>query len=179
VNQLQTFVQDVALTEACANSDPDVMGKALDDMVATAQGLMAAWQPRCRVMPFGYAPTAAAQGLTLVTTEDGTEAAMVAKYRSIDCVLVPGGWLSCHGIPAVYQWAIFRSVTMSKAHAMHVANFVNDHDDGTAQPRARAVPRGTHWLVEIKSTEVTDGGDLVVVTDLACSLSEAKDVLGY
>lgn len=122
------------------------------------------------------ADTPQTQGLTLVFVDEGTRDEMADKYHRVDCTLVPGNRL----VPAkAYEWFVFRSVTMSQNHAQHIANFVNDHDDGTAQPRACAAQRGAHWLVEIKSTDVTNEGDLVVVTDLACSLHEAKAILGY
>ena len=41
---LLNALRQIALTEACSNSDPEVMGKALDNCVAIAQGALRACQ---------------------------------------------------------------------------------------------------------------------------------------
>ena len=45
---LLNALRQIALTEACSNSDPEVMGKALDNCVAIAQGALRACQQRVR-----------------------------------------------------------------------------------------------------------------------------------
>lgn len=55
-------LRKIALTEACSNSDPEVMGKALDNCVAIAQGALRACQQRAR---YAVAPEAAAVGADL------------------------------------------------------------------------------------------------------------------
>ena len=59
---LLNALRQIATTEACSNSDPDVMGKALDNAVAIAQGALRACQQRAR---FAVAPEAAAIGAEL------------------------------------------------------------------------------------------------------------------
>ena len=59
---LLNALRQIALTEACSNSDPDVMGEALDNAVAIAQGALRACQQRARP---SVAPEAAAIGATL------------------------------------------------------------------------------------------------------------------
>lgn len=41
---LLNALRQIALTEACGNSDPEVMGEALDNAVAVAQGALRACQ---------------------------------------------------------------------------------------------------------------------------------------
>lgn len=55
-------LRQIALTEACSNSDPEVMGKALDNAVAIAQGALRACQHH-KTRP--VAPEAAAIGAEL------------------------------------------------------------------------------------------------------------------
>ena len=59
---LLNALRQIATTEACSNSDPDVMGEALDNAVAIAQGALRACQQRAR---FAVAPEAAAIGAEL------------------------------------------------------------------------------------------------------------------
>ena len=59
---LLNALRQIALTEACGNSDPDVMGEALDNAVAIAQGALRACQQHAR---FAVAPEAAAIGAEL------------------------------------------------------------------------------------------------------------------
>lgn len=59
---LLNALRQIALTEACSNSDPEVMGTALDNAVAVAQGALRACQQRAR---FAVAPEAAAIGAEL------------------------------------------------------------------------------------------------------------------
>ena len=59
---LLNALRQIALTEACSNSDPDVMGAALDNAVAVAQGALRACQQRAR---YAVAPEAAAIGAEL------------------------------------------------------------------------------------------------------------------
>ena len=59
---LLNAMRQIATTEACSNSDPDVMGEALDNAVAIAQGALRACQQRARP---SVAPEAAAIGATL------------------------------------------------------------------------------------------------------------------
>ena len=56
---LLNALRQIATTEACSNSDPDVMGAALDNAVAVAQGALRACQQRAR---YAVAPEAAAIG---------------------------------------------------------------------------------------------------------------------
>lgn len=55
-------LRQIATTEACSNSDPDVMGEALDNAVAIAQGALRACQHH-KTRP--VAPEAAAIGAEL------------------------------------------------------------------------------------------------------------------
>lgn len=59
---LLNALRQIATTEACSNSDPDVMGAALDNAVAVAQGALRACQQRAR---YAVAPEAAAIGAEL------------------------------------------------------------------------------------------------------------------
>ena len=59
---LLNALRKIATTEACSNSDPDVMGAALDNAVAVAQGALRACQQRAR---YAVAPEAAAIGAEL------------------------------------------------------------------------------------------------------------------
>lgn len=59
---LLNALRQIALTEACSNSDPEVMGKALDNCVAIAQGALRACQQRVRCT---VPPEASAIGATL------------------------------------------------------------------------------------------------------------------
>ena len=59
---LLNALRQIATTKACSNSDPDVMGTALDNAVAVAQGALRACQQRAR---FAVAPEAAAIGAEL------------------------------------------------------------------------------------------------------------------
>ena len=59
---LSNALRQIATTEACSNSDPKVMGAALDNAVAIAQGALRACQQRARP---SVAPEAAAIGATL------------------------------------------------------------------------------------------------------------------
>ena len=59
---LLNALRQIATTEACSNSDPDVMGAALDNAVAVAQGALRACQQRAR---YAAAPEAAAIGAEL------------------------------------------------------------------------------------------------------------------
>ena len=45
---LVNALRQIATTDACSNSDPDVMGEALDNAVAIAQGALRACQQRVR-----------------------------------------------------------------------------------------------------------------------------------
>ena len=59
---LLNALRQIALTEACSNSDPEVMGAALDNAVAVAQGALRACHQRARL---SVAPEAAAIGAEL------------------------------------------------------------------------------------------------------------------
>lgn len=59
---LLNALRQIALIEACSNSDPDVMGEALDNAVAIAQGALRACQHH-KTRP--VAPEAAAIGAEL------------------------------------------------------------------------------------------------------------------
>ena len=59
---LLNALRQIALTEACSNSDPEVMGKALDNCVAIAQGALRSCQQRVRCT---VPPEASAIGATL------------------------------------------------------------------------------------------------------------------
>lgn len=59
---LLNALRQIATTEACSNSDPDVMGEALDNAVAIAQGALRACQHH-KTRP--VAPEAAAIGAEL------------------------------------------------------------------------------------------------------------------
>lgn len=59
---LLNAMRQIALTEACGNSDPEVMGEALDNAVAVAQGALRACQHH-KTRP--VAPEAAAIGAEL------------------------------------------------------------------------------------------------------------------
>ena len=59
---LLNALRQIALTEACSNSDPELMGKALDNCVAIAQGALRACQHH-KTRP--VAPEAAAIGAEL------------------------------------------------------------------------------------------------------------------
>ena len=59
---LLNALRQIATTEACSNSDPEVMGKALDNCVAIAQGALRACQQRARCT---VPPEAAAIGAEL------------------------------------------------------------------------------------------------------------------
>lgn len=59
---LLNALRQIATTEACSNSDPDVMGEALDNAVAVAQGALRACQHH-KTRP--VAPEAAAIGAEL------------------------------------------------------------------------------------------------------------------
>ena len=59
---LLNAMRQIATTEACSNSDPDVMGEALDNAVAIAQGALRACQHH-KTRP--VAPEAAAIGAEL------------------------------------------------------------------------------------------------------------------
>lgn len=59
---LLNALRQIALTEAYGNSDPEVMGKALDNCVAIAQGALRACQQRVRCT---VPPEASAIGATL------------------------------------------------------------------------------------------------------------------
>ncbi|GDY37263.1 hypothetical protein [Acidovorax sp. NB1] len=59
---LLNALRQIATTEACSNSDPDVMGEALDNAVAVAQGALRACQHH-KTRP--VAPEAAAIGAGL------------------------------------------------------------------------------------------------------------------
>jgi hypothetical protein len=59
---LLSAMRQIATTEACSNSDPDVMGEALDNCVAIAQGALRACQQRAR---YTVAPEASAIGAEL------------------------------------------------------------------------------------------------------------------
>ncbi|MFN7153851.1 MAG: hypothetical protein ACK4OE_09165 [Acidovorax sp.] len=59
---LLNALRQIALTEACSNSDPEVMGKALDNCVAIAQGALRSCQQRVRCTA---PPEASAIGATL------------------------------------------------------------------------------------------------------------------
>ena len=59
---LLNALRQIATTEACSNSDPDVMGAALDNAVAVAQGALRACQQRAR---YAVVPEAAAIGAEL------------------------------------------------------------------------------------------------------------------
>ena len=59
---LLSALRQIALTEACSNSDPEVMGKALDNCVAIAQGALRSCQQRVRCT---VPPEASAIGATL------------------------------------------------------------------------------------------------------------------
>ena len=59
---LLNAMRQIATTEACSNSDPDVMGEALDNAVAVAQGALRACQHH-KTRP--VAPEAAAIGAEL------------------------------------------------------------------------------------------------------------------
>ena len=59
---LLNALRQIALTEACSNSDPEVMGRALDNCVAIAQGALRACQHH-KTRP--VAPEAAAIGAEL------------------------------------------------------------------------------------------------------------------
>lgn len=62
LNTLLNALQQIALIEACSNSDPEVMGEALDNAVAIAQGALRACQHH-KTRP--VAPEAAAIGAEL------------------------------------------------------------------------------------------------------------------
>lgn len=59
---LLNALRQIATTEACSNSDPEVMGKALDNAVAIAQGALRSCQQRVRCT---VPPEASAIGATL------------------------------------------------------------------------------------------------------------------
>ena len=59
---LLNALRQIATTNACSNSDPDVMGEALDNAVAIAQGALRACQQRTR---YAVAPEATAIGAEL------------------------------------------------------------------------------------------------------------------
>ncbi len=59
---LLNALRQIATTEACSNSEPDVMGGALDNCVAIAQGALRACQQRAR---YAVATEAAAIGAAL------------------------------------------------------------------------------------------------------------------
>lgn len=59
---LLNALRQIATTEACSNSDPEVMGKALDNCVAIAQGALRSCQKRVRCTA---PPEASAIGATL------------------------------------------------------------------------------------------------------------------
>lgn len=59
---LVNALRQIATTDACSNSDPDVMGEALDNAVAIAQGALRACQQRVRCT---VPPEASAIGATL------------------------------------------------------------------------------------------------------------------
>ena len=59
---LKEALLQIATTEACSNSDPDVMGEALNNAVAIAQGALRACQHRARYVA---AYEAASIGATL------------------------------------------------------------------------------------------------------------------
>ena len=59
---LLNALRQIATTEACSNSDPEVMGAALDNAVAIAQGALRACQRRVRCT---VPPEASAIGATL------------------------------------------------------------------------------------------------------------------
>ena len=59
---LLNALRQIATTEACSNSDPEVMGAALDNAVAIAQGALRACQQRVRCTA---PPEASAIGATL------------------------------------------------------------------------------------------------------------------
>lgn len=59
---LLNALRQIATTEACSNSDPDVMGAALDNAVAIAQGALRACHLRARQ---SFSPEAAAIGAEL------------------------------------------------------------------------------------------------------------------
>lgn len=59
---LREALLQIATTEACSNSDPEVMGKALDNCVAIAQGALRSCQQRVRCT---VPPEASAIGATL------------------------------------------------------------------------------------------------------------------
>ena len=59
---LLNALRQIATTTACSNSDPEVMGKALDNCVAIAQGALRSCQQRVRCT---VPPEASAIGATL------------------------------------------------------------------------------------------------------------------
>ena len=59
---LLNALRQIATTKACSNSDPEVMGRALDNCVAIAQGALRACQQRVRCT---VPPEASAIGATL------------------------------------------------------------------------------------------------------------------
>lgn len=69
---LLNALRQIALIEACSNSDPDVMGEALDNAVAIAQGALRACQhhktrpvaPEAAAIGAGLDPDALEQGDT-------------------------------------------------------------------------------------------------------------------
>ena len=55
--------------------------------------------------------------------------------------------------------------------------FINSHDDGTPQPRARM--SDDHSCIVVRSTEILASGGHVIVENYVSSIHEARDLLGY
>lgn len=83
------------------------------------------------------------------------------------------------GMDDMGEYANTHRSVMSEVYAGRVAAFVNEHDDGTAQPRANVIREDGQFIVEVRSTEFRKGGEVGVVTERAFSLEDARALLGY
>lgn len=69
---------------------------------------------------------------------------------------------------------------MNQHAAEKLAAWVNEHDDGTQQPRADVVEVNGLCVVKIRSTEThLATRTATVVTETARTYQEARDILGY
>lgn len=68
-----------------------------------------------------------------------------------------------------------QTLALTLPQRCRLAAWVNTHDDGTTQPRARVTDLG----IAIRSTEVHPDGALVVVEEIAFDCEAARAILGY